>query len=839
LIAIARVRACVLALVVVVGCGHDTRVTDDAASPTAIAVQCGSIGVTVSAFAPGIVKLHYSALDATARPSWAVVLPSPPVEVGAGTTLETPELRVDVDAQCRVRATLADGTVAIADAEPFSIADNAVLSRTPSADRVYGLGERTGGLDKRGRAWTFWNTDAYDPTVGGWHPGQDPLYQSIPFELHQRGAVTFGIFTDATRRMTIDLEGARDRVIVDGARSIEQYVIAGPRMANVVDRYTQLTGRPTLPPRWALGFHQSRWGYNSADQLEAIAAKYRELDIPADALWLDIQHMRGFRSFTFDPATFGDPAALISRLSARGFRVITIEDPGIKVDPGWDVYDSGQPHFLDFIGNAWPGASKWPDFSSAAARAWWGAQISRTLDVGIAGIWLDVNEPTTFPEGGGGTSIPDTVAVDGDGVPTTMAELHNVYALLQARATYDAIAARGKRPFVLSRAGYAGIQRYAAVWTGDTPSTWQGLQQTLPMLLGLGMSGVPIVGSDVGGYSGHATPELYARWFALGSISPFSRAHVTSNVPGQEPWMFGAEVLRASRDQLAERYHLLPYLYSLADEAARTGAPLLRPLVWEFPEDEAVANMDDEAMLGASILVAPAVEQGATTRSVYLPAGRWYDYASDVFFDGPTTITLPLRLASLPMFVREGAIIPTSDGIDVYPGSGQLTLYEDDGETGANATRTQITMTARANGIDLTASKPLTFRVHRVDHGYDENARIATVTGARVSLTFERATEPAPMVEVPIEVHVPSGPVYIAASTNNWTHVPLTVSGNVARGTITAKRGEWIDYKITRGSWDSVEKLADCSEAPNRTRIASHKLVIDRVEAWRDGCAHE
>jgi hypothetical protein len=249
--------------------------------------------------------------------------------------------------------------------------------------------------------------------------------------------------------------------------------------------------------------------------------------------------------------------------------------------------------------------------------------------------------------------------------------------------------------------------------------------------------------------------------------------------------------------------------------------------------------MDDEAMLGASILVAPAVEQGATTRSVYLPAGRWYDYASDVFFDGPTTITLPLRLASLPMFVREGAIIPTSDGIDVYPGSGQLTLYEDDGETGANATRTQITMTARANGIDLTASKPLTFRVHRVDHGYDENARIATVTGARVSLTFERATEPAPMVEVPIEVHVPSGPVYIAASTNNWTHVPLTVSGNVARGTITAKRGEWIDYKITRGSWDSVEKLADCSEAPNRTRIASHKLVIDRVEAWRDGCAHE
>lgn len=814
-----------LVLLVILGCGHDAVVPSDSSStPTAIIATCGDISVTAHAYAPGVVRLRYAAVNAPVKPSWVVA--AIPVEPVAGRLLETAEMRVEIDGQCRVRATLADGTIAIADAEPFS---PTVLSRTPNTNVVYGLGERTGGLNKRGRAWTFWNTDAYDPSLGGWKPGQDPLYQSIPFELHQVGARTFGIFTDETRRMTIDLEGSRDRVIVDGARSIEQYVIAGPRMADVVDRYTQLTGRPALPPRWALGFHQSRWGYNSGAQVEAIATKYRELGIPADAIWLDIQHMRGFRSFTFDPQTFSDPQGLVARLSAQGFRVITIQDPGIKVDPGWDVYDSGQPHFLDYVGKAWPGDSKWPDFSSEGARAWWGQQIGKTLDVGVAGIWLDVNEPTTFPEGGGGTTIPDEVA----GAGGTMAELHNVYALLQSRATYEAIAARGKRPFVLTRAGYAGIQRYAAVWTGDTPSTWQGLQQTLPMLLGLGLSGVPIVGSDVGGYSGHASTELYARWFALGAISPFARAHVTNNVPGQEPWMFGAEVLRASRSQLDDRYRLLPYLYSLADEAARTGAPLLRPMVWEFPEDPTVTEMGDQAMLGPSILVAPVVEKGATSRQVYLPAGRWYDYASDAIYDGPTTIRLPVRLASMPMFVREGAIIPTADGVDVYPGTGRFTLYEDDGETGAGATRTNIAVTARADGIDIVADKALTFNVHRVERG---NSRMETVSGATISLTFERAMEPAPMVEVPIEVHVPNGPVYIAASTTNWTHVQLTVTGNVARGVLTARRGEWIDYKITRGSWETVEKLADCSEAPNRTRIASHKLVVDRVEAWRGSC---
>jgi alpha-glucosidase len=818
---------------------------------TAIEVRCGGIGVTAERVADGVVRLRYAAAGASAPPSWAVVAALPaaqPMLAAAPARLTADAMTIEIDAQCRVRATLADGTVAIDDAEPFVVGTSAVLSRVSGTDRVYGLGERTGGLNKRGSAWTFWNTDAYDPTIGGWKPGQDPLYQAIPFELHQVSALTFGIFTDATRRMTIDLSGTRDRVAVEGAHTIDQYVIAGPRMANVVDRYTQLTGRPALPPRWALGFHQSRWGYANASEVEAIADKYRALDIPADAIWLDIQHMRGFRSFTFDPQAFADPAAMIARLRSRGFRVITIEDPGIKVDPGWDVYDSGLPHFLDYTGTAWPGASRFPDFSSAATRAWWGEHVKSVLDLGVAGIWLDVNEPTTFPEGGAGTTVPDDVTAAGDGTQTTMAALHNAYALFEARATYDAIAARGSRPFVLSRAGYAGIQRYAAVWTGDTASTWQGLEQTLPMLLGLGVSGVPFVGSDIGGYSGHATPELFARWIALGSISPFARAHVTSGVPGQEPWMFGAEVLRDSRELLRERYRLLPYLYSLADEAARTGAPLLRPLVWDFPEDPAVAEMADEAMLGPSILVAPVVVAGATTRAVYLPAGRWYDYESDAIVNGPATITVALRMASLPMFVRAGAIIPTTDAIEIYPGAASsFTLYEDDGESiAATPTRTQIAIEETPSGLHVTADRALAFRIHRADgasgDGYDPNARTLAITTANADVALTVPTDLTPAVDMPIEVHVPTdtptdAPLTIATSLNGWTHVPLTwTSPGVARGTITATAGTWLDYKIARGSWDSVEKLGDCGEAPNRTRVASARPRIDVVEAWRDRC---
>lgn len=857
----------------------------------ALVARCGDLEVRVRPRAGGVVQLRYGKAGAVPRRSLAVIdeaRPEPAAQLGGEADQAaacTPEFIVRIDATCRVHAERRDGTAVLEDLAPFEITGGTgQLVRQARTDRVYGLGERTGGLDKRGRAWTFWNTDAYDPAHGGWAPGQDPLYQSIPLEVRLDGAGAIGQLTDEPRRMTVDLGAAdptRDAISVAlGADPpvVEQYLIAGPSMADVLDRYTQLTGRPALPPRWALGFHQSRWGYTSGSELEAIAARFRAEGIPADALWLDIQHLRGFRTFTFDEPAFS--TAMIGRLAAQGFRTIAIADPGIKVDPGWDVYDGGLAgdHFLHtaagpvFEGTAWPGSSAFPDFSRPQTRAWWGEHVRTLAARGVAGVWLDVNEPTTFPEGGGGNSVPGDVPVAGDGAPSTMATLHNAYALLEARATFDALATGGTRPFVLSRAGYAGIGRYAAVWTGDTPSTWDGLAQTLPMMLGLGVSGVPIVGSDIGGYSGHASPELYARWLALGSISPFARAHVTSGVPGQEPWMFGAEVTDVARARLADRYRLMPYLYSLADLAARTGAPILRPLVWEFPDDPAVATLDDQAMLGPFVLAAPILTAGATSRDVHLPAGRWTELHSGAIYDGPTTVHVAAPLAALPLYVRAGAILPTwpdgPDGplqLELYPGApSSFVLYEDDGTTGP-ARRTTLELAAEPDGARLTITgpaatsvHPLVLRVHGVDGAVqgvdgadafhaDAGARvvIATVTpgATTVRLRFDPAlTDPRPPVPVTFEVHVPAATpmttqIHVATSSNAWTHVALPwVAPGVARGTLLVPRGDWFDYKFTRGGWDTVEKLAGCAEAPNRYRFGEPTTQVDSVATWRDLC---
>lgn len=835
----------------------------------ALVARCDGIEVHATPLVGGVIELRYAAAGVAEPASWAVIAKQldPAATIG-GTGVCTAELAVTIDAQCEVHAQLADGTPIVDDALPFDGAGT--LVRTARPDRVYGLGERTGGLDRRGHTWTFWNTDAYDPAYGGWHPGQDPMYQAIPFELHAGAGGAFGLFTDETRRMTIALGGDRDTTTA-ATTSLTQYLIAGPQLADVVQRYTALTGAPALPPKWAFGFHQSRWGYANATDLLAIADRFRSEGIPADALWLDIQSMNGFRSFTFDETNF--PASMIGDLAARGFHVVAIEDPGIKVDPGYSVYDSGVAggHFLPYQGTAWPGAAVWPDVSRPETRAWWGQQVDTALDRGIAGIWLDVNEPTTFPEGGGGTTLPDDVAANGDGTATTMAALHNAYGLFEARATFDALAARGTRPFVLSRAGYAGIQRYAAVWTGDVPSTWDGLDQTLPMLLGLGMSGVPFVGSDIGGYSGNATPELYARWLALGSISPFARAHVTNGVPGQEPWMFGDDVTAEARARLGDRYHLMPYLYSLGAEAVRTGAPILRPLVWEFPDDPMVADLGDEAMLGPFVLAAPITQQGATSRQVYLPAGRWFELHSGRIFDGPTTIDSSISIAALPLYVRAGAIIPTTDSIEVYPGAApsSFTLYEDDGSQLTDGARTTITVTPRSDGADVAFdhesaanARTLLVRVHRVDGAVtgvdgaqsfqvdpDDRSLAATAADAtHLVLAFHydpAIADPDPPVAVTFEIHVPvdtsqATPIAIVTSADNWTaQTPIAwISAGIARGTVTLPRGEWFEYKVTRGSWDTVEKQADCTEVANRSRFAAAGSQIDTVATWRDRCGN-
>jgi alpha-glucosidase len=507
-----------------------------------------------------------------------------------------------------------------------------------------------------------------------------------------------------------------------------------------------------------------------------------------------------------------------------------------------------------------------------------------------------MNEPSEFTLG----TVPSTLPAAGDGAPATMAELHNVYGLLEARATYEGMRRSGSRPFLLSRAAAAGSQRYTAVWTGDAPSTWTTLGMTLPALLNLGLSGMPIAGSDVGGYSGRAesSGELFARWTALGAVSPLFRAHAEKDARRQEPWAFGVDVEDAVRALIGVRYELLPYLYSVVAEASRSGEPVLSPLVYHFEDDATSRGVGDEAMLGPWVLTAPVVTKGATARSVYLPPGRWFDAYGGAVVEGGRTIdvsTAPdaLPLVALPLFVREGGIVPRSDlrqwtserptdplYLDAWPGAAasSFVLYDDDGaslahESGAFARvtftiqRTTTGATVRASareGSFVPPKRTLVVRVRPVDrpvtaatldgtpaaYHWDANDRSATVTlddraPFELNLTFDPtlAAEPT-RVRVPIRVNVPPGtpettPISVAVSSSGWAHVPLTRAPGalVAQGEIDAPRGAWLLFKVTRGSWATVEKGVGCVERMNRGAPARALPGVEvTVSAWADRC---
>ena len=828
--------------------------------PTLVAT-CDQAGLRLTPYADGVLRLHYVAPgDPSERRSWAVVAEPPAAEVELTAGDAAVELRTDqlvatvTGGTCALSVTDPAGHVLLADGDAggwYQDAETVGVRRvTPEGEAFYGLGERVGtGLDRRGGHFVSWNTDAYSTEWGGYAPDQDPLYLGVPFYAALRAGVAYGVLTDDAHRLEVDLAAAepeRLTLALHGG-AVDQYVFAGPTLPEVLRRYTALTGRTPLPPRWSLGYHQCRWGYAPDDRLHELAAEFRAREIPCDALWLDIQHLDGFRTFTWDPAGFPDPAGLASALEAEGFALTVIADPGIKVDPGWDVYDSGLAggHFLEtapgepFVGAVWPGPSVFPDFTSPPARAWWAGWIGGLAGLGVKGIWLDVNEPTVFPESGGGQSVDEEVPAAGDGAPTTMAEAHNVYALQEALATREGLLAAqpGARPFVLSRAGFAGLQRVAATWTGDVPSTWWGLQHSLPMMLGLGLSGVPFVGSDVGGYSGDPGPELFARWLALGSISPFFRGHVTHGAPDQEPWAFGQEVEDISRRLIERRYRLLPYLASLFAEAAETGAPVLRPLVWHFQHDAAVADLGDQAMLGPWLLVAPVLEEGAGQRKAYLPEGRWFDLLSGAILEGPTVHISSVRLAALPTWVREGAILPfgpllqhTGEGplspleLHLYPAehATTFTLHEDDDAPAGAVARTTYTLQRSETGATFQAAaregslqppaRTLVLRVRRVDHGASavrvdgaasterssldelmaagdgwwwDPADLSVVVALedraplQVELDYDPTLlEPAPPVEVPFLVTLPPGTpagpdLHVASAAWGWEHLPV------------------------------------------------------------------
>jgi alpha-glucosidase len=576
-----------------------------------------------------------------------------------------------------------------------------VYKRHLAGEHYFGCGERTGELDKTGSQQHFWNID---PPRG--HTAlQNNLYASIPFTLVLDDGQAWGFFLDSTTRVEFDLAHDDPQRSWFGAANgdLVYYVFCGPTSQDVLARYTDLTGHTPLPPLWALGYGQSRFSYETAEEVRQIARSFRERDIPCDTLYFDIDTLDGYRVFTWNPVGFPDPEGLLAELRGMGFHAVSIVDAGVKVDDHYPVYTEGlardlyckTPEGNDYLNVVWPGICTFPDFTNPETRTWWGEQHQALLDAGVDGIWCDMNEPGLFMPPN--STMPPDVVHPGGGKARLHIQVHNAYGSLMAQAAREGLLQLRpeRRPFVISRAGYAGIQRHALLWTGDNSSTWEHLTMSISQLQNLGLSGVGWSGVDIGGYYGDTNGELLARWTEFGIFQPFARNHSEKTTRHQEPWVFGEPYESVSRDMLKLRQRLLPYLYTLFEECHRTGAPILRPLFWAHPRDVATYSIDDEFLCGDALLVAPVTRPGVEYRHVYLPAGSWFHLWTGARIDGPAHILAHAPLGQPAVYVRANTAVPLwpemnyvgQQGADpltlvLYPseGSARAQFYEDAGD---------------------------------------------------------------------------------------------------------------------------------------------------------------
>ena len=622
-------------------------------------------------------------------------------------------------------------------------------------DAIYGLGEKSGRLNRMGRDFTLWNTDVLSPDASGeFTAGRevgdpradrtstefDPYYVSIPFFYHQDPSGRMSAsFVDNGYRGHYDFSHSREYRIHFGGGQYTEYVFAGPDMPEILAAYTWLTGRGSLPPLWSLGYHQCRWFKYTQEAVEQIARRHRDSQIPCDALWLDIEHMDGYRVFTWNRDLFPDVAGMLKTLGAEGFRLVTIVDPGIKYEPGYAVFDQASAHDVLcrtdggdlYVGQVWPGNTVFPDFLTGEARAWWGELNATHARSGVAGIWNDMNEPAT------GTIPPGAMRFDHGREPHE--RYHNQYALLMARATREGLLSglAGIRPFILSRAGFAGIQRYAANWMGDNVSRWDHLWMSMPMAMGFGISGQPFVGADIGGFAGHANAELFLRWMQYGTLTPFCRNHSAIGNVDQYAWAWGGVIEDLVREAIRLRYRLLPYIYAAFVHASESGAPVQRPLVFDYQYDPTVRDLDDQYLLGGDLLVAPVSGSGVTARQLYLPPGLWYDWYTDQAIAGGRYVIAQTPMDRIPLYSRGGAVIPLwpeapPSTAGYHPSEIELHLFvpeadgrhvsmlqEDDGATLAalDGARFRTTFQLRREGSRLT------LRADVEGDGYSEHVR--------------------------------------------------------------------------------------------------------------------
>ncbi len=665
--------------------------------------------LNITPYSPNIIRVHFSKNAISQNFSYSVIVKPEqvsttlvPMKQGNMLQLNTDSLNLVVHTNpVRIDCATKSNTTIINDDKGMGINyigdEITAYKQLNDGEKFVGLGEKTGHLNRKGEGYVNWNTDAY-----AYDNFADPIYASIPFYIGVHHNLCYGIFVDNTSRSFFNFGAANKRfssfTVENG--DLNYYIIYGYSVTQVLHSYSWLTGTMKLPPIWSLGFQQCRYGYYPESKLMEIASKLREQKIPCDMLYLDIDYMDRYRVFTWDSARFPDPALMTSKLKNMGFHLTNIINPGIAIADDYKIYKEAKSKSLflklpdgeDYAGEVWPGWCNFPDFTKPETRTWWGSQFSELISTGVDGFWNDMNEPAMW-----GKHMPLAVQFDYDGNKATALGAKNVYGLQMTRATYEGTQKLmgNKRPFLLTRAAFSGIQRYSSIWTGDNNPTEDHMLTGVRLVNSLGLSGVPFAGADISGFTGNATSDLYTRWMSIGVFTPLFRSHKSINAGESEPWSYGIKTENLVRSFIELRYRLMPYIYSVFYESSVTGLPVSRSLMINETYNENVYDhrFENQYMFGSSILVSPCKSTESIVK-VYLPEGKWYDFYNDELNEGGRVITVESPLNRLPLFVKANGIITTHKitqstsekpgdtlFIHAYIGTSENTFiyYEDDG----------------------------------------------------------------------------------------------------------------------------------------------------------------
>lgn len=553
-----------------------------------------------------------------------------------------------------------------------------VYKKLQQGERFVGLGEALGNLDKRGMGITLNNTDNYK-----YGDTRLPMYTSVPFYMGIHHQQVYGLFYNNSYKSFFNFASSTPNfssVSFEGG-DMDYFFMYDESPAKVIEQYTSLTGRMQLPPMWSIGYHQSRCTYYPQDKVEWIAETFRNKKIPLDCIVLDADYQQGYQPFRTNTERFPDLPALAASLAKQRIELTASVYPGVKIDSTYESYTDGlkKDVFIKYADGSLfeteiaPLRCYLPDYTNPKTRSWWISKMKWMVTNGVHGYWNDMNEPAVA-----GSYLPDNLLFDFDGRKANALEAKNLYGFQMARSSYEAGIQNEKdrRPFVLTRSGFAGVQRYSAVWSGDNTSKDEGLLSGVLLNSQLGLSGISFCGYDVGGYIGDASKDLYKRWIEAGVFSPFCRNHREFFGAAGEPWAYGEEAEAISKTFIGFRYRMMPYMYSTFYEASQTGLPIARSLCINYPHDDKVYdnNYQYQFLFGDALMVVPLASQDKI-KKMYLPKGDWFNFYTDEQLTGEKEWSQEVPVYELPIFVKASSIIPLQSTVQSTKDKASDTLY--------------------------------------------------------------------------------------------------------------------------------------------------------------------